>query len=127
MNEKAAVQSVIQMYFDASFTGDGRKMKEVFHQVAHIYGLDKDGVLTDWTVPFFINLVESSTSSQSMGLARQERIHSIDFTGENTAVAKVSLRVRDILFTDILSLIKINGTWKIMAKVLSGVPASDKK
>jgi len=37
--------------------------------------------------------------------------------------ARVSLRVRDTLFTDILSFIKINGTWKIMAKVLSGVPA----
>ena len=123
MNEKTAVESVIQAYFDACFAGDGRKMAEVFHEAAHIYGLDKDGALTDWTLPFFANLVGSSASSKSMGLARQEKIHSLDFTGENTAVARVSLRVRDTLFTDILSFIKINGTWRIMAKVLSGVPA----
>ena len=122
MNEQAAIESVIQMYFDASFAGDGRKMAEVFHEAAHIYGLDKNGTLTDWSLSFFVNLVGSSVSSKSMGLARRETILSLDFTGENTAVARVSLRVRDTLFTDILSFIRLNGKWKIMAKVLSGVP-----
>lgn len=122
MSEKAAVESVIQMYFDASFTGDAGKVREVFHEAAHIYGLDQNGALNDWDVPFFANLVGSSVSSQSMGLARQDKILSLDFTGGNTAVARVSLRVRDTLFTDVLSFIKIDGKWKIMAKVLSGVP-----
>ncbi len=123
MSEKAAVESVIQMYFDASYGGDGWKVREIFHEAAHIYGLDKNGALNDWDLPFFANLVSSSVSSKSMGLARQDKILSLDFTGENTAVARVSLRVRDTLFTDILSFVKFNGKWKVMAKVLSGVPA----
>ena len=120
------IKTVIQAYFDAGYESSGEKMREVFHNVAHVYGQDKDGTLNDMDKEEFIKLVESGKSGTSKSdYPRQEEIISIDFTGEDTAVARVKLRVGDIMFTDVLGFIRLDSKWTIISKLYSGVPISN--
>ena len=117
------IKEVIQMYFDASYESNGEKMARVFHEPAHIYGHGEDGSLDDMSKDFFVKLVGTPRpDAPATGYPRQDEILSIDFTGENTAVARVKLRVGNILFTDMLCFMRLNGNWGIISKVCSGVP-----
>jgi len=118
------IKKVIQAYFDTGYAADGEGMAEVFHDVAHLYSCEEDGSLINWDKDFFVNRVGSSPKGDSeQGYPRYEEILSIDFTGENTAVARVKVRVKDTLYTDILSFLRLNGKWGIIAKVFTGVAA----
>ena len=117
--DSSEIRAVIQTYFDASYENSGDKMREVFNDAAHIYGHDGDGALRDWEKETFAKMVGDKTGSD---YPRLNEILAIDFTGENTAVARVKLRVGDIIFTDVLSFIRVDGKWSIISKLLSGVP-----
>ena len=121
--DSTEIKGIIQTYFDASFESSGEKMAQVFHGVAHIYGHGENGALIDMDKEFFVNLVGTPRpDSTESAYPRQDEILSIDFTGENTAVARVKLRVRNTLFTDMLCFMRLNGKWGVISKVFSGVP-----
>ena len=118
------IKKVIQAYFDAVYASDEAGIAEVFDDAAHLYKQAEDGSLIDWDKKFFVDLVKKSPSgSESPGFPRFDEILSIDFVGENTAVARVKVRVADTLFTDILCFLRIDGRWRIISKVFAGVPA----
>jgi len=118
------IKKVIQAYFDTGYAADGEGMAEVFHDVAHLYSCGADGSLINWDKDFFVNIVGSSEPGESEhGYPRYDEILSIDFTGENTAVARVKVRVKDNIYTDILSFLRLDGKWGIIAKVFTGVAA----
>ena len=114
------IKEVIQTYFDASYESDGGKIAQVFHANAHIYGHSEDGSLEDMDKAAFVNLVGAHGQSATPGFPRYNEIISIDFTGENTAAARVKLRVFDTIYTDILCFMRIGGTWGVISKVMSG-------
>ena len=116
------IKRVIQLYFDGSYEGDGNKMDQVFHQAAHIYGHAPDGSLNDMPRDQFVARVGTKRDG-APSFPREEEILSIDFTGENTAVARVKLRVFKTLFTDMLCFMRLEGKWGVIAKVFSGVQA----
>lgn len=113
------IEKVIQVYFDAGYEDDGEKMREVFHDAAHLYSLDENGGLCIWDLDCFVKRVNIAKDYYP----RYEEILTIDFTGENTAVARVKVRVANTIFTDILSFLRLGGKWGIICKVLTGVPA----
>ena len=113
------IREVIQAYFDTGYFSDGEGMSKVFHDAAHLYSRGEDGNLVDWSKEFFVNLVGSGSSEP--GYPRYDEILSIDFTGENTAVARVKVRVMDTIYTDILCFLRLNGKWGIISKVFTGV------
>ena len=118
---KEAIEKKIQMYFDAVYEGDGQAILKVFHASSHVYGHTENGELADWPAEVFSQRINSAVSTKSLGIEPVHKIYSIDFTGDNTAVAKVGLRVRETMFTDILSFICLNGEWFIIAKVFAGI------
>ena len=113
------IKEVLELYFDGSFEGDGGKIERVFHNAAHIYGHSEDGRLADMTKDAFIKLV-GSIPSDAPSYPREDEIISIDFTGPDTAVARVKLRVFNTRFTDMLCLMRLEGKWGVIAKVFSG-------
>ena len=114
------IKEVLQFYFDGSFEGSGEKMERAFHDAAHIYGRSEDGKLTDMPKDAFVRLVGSGPRDRPP-YPREDEIVSIDFTGENTAIARVKLRVHNTRFTDMLCFMQLDGRWGIIAKVYSGV------
>ena len=118
------VKKAIQDYFDAGYASDGAKMAGVFHDVAHLYTCAEDGSLYNWDKSFFIDIVNrGKPGPDGPGYTRYDEILSIDFVSENTAVARVKVRVADTLYTDILSFLHIDGKWQVISKVFAGVPA----
>ena len=118
------IKEVIQAYFDTGYVADGEGMSEVFLDGSHLYGRSNEGELILWDKEFFVNLVGSSEpGTADPGYPRYNEILSIDFTGENTAVARVKVRAGDTLYTDILSFLRLNDKWGIISKVFAGEPA----
>ena len=50
------------------------------------------------------------------------RIVAVDFSGPNEAMAKVELSIPGIDFVDFLSLMKVDGRWRIIAKTYHAMP-----
>ena len=119
------IKDVIQTYFDAGYQSDGALMGETLHDAAHIIGIAvDDGAFINWEKNQFLEIVGSNPPGASEnGYPYLGEIDSIEFTSENTAVARVRVRVVNTIFTDILSFIRLEGTWKIINKVFAGVPA----
>ena len=114
------IKEVIQKYFDSGYECSGEKTREIFHSAAHVFGHAECGGLRDSDLESFVKLVETPKQEYP----RQDEILSIDFTGENSAVARVKIRVGNIMFTDILCFLRFDGRWKIISKVYSGVPVN---
>lgn len=118
------IKKLIQTYFDASYESSGDKMSQVFHSAAHVYGRNENGALIDMDKDSFVKLVGNvDPNAPKQEYPRRDEIISIDFTGENTAVVRVKLRVGNILFSDMLCFMRLDDKWGIISKVFSGVPA----
>lgn len=113
--DKAGIEQVLQLYFDAGFERDGEKMRQTFFPEAHVYGIfEGDETVADMPRDIFVERVVNAPETSAED--RRDEIHFIEFSSERSAVAKVSLRVHDILFTDLLTFIRQNGEWRIIAK-----------
>ena len=115
--DEQGIRDVIKVYFDTGYDAD-EGIAETMHDDALLYSFEKDGSLRIWNKETFVKIA----TSMGHGYPRFEEITAIDFTGEDTAVARVKVRVEDILFTDILSFMRLDGRWWIVAKVFYGVP-----
>ena len=110
--DREGVAQAVQHYIDGAISGRGDDMKRGFHPQATIFGYVGDDLLAgaiqqlyDW--------------NDANGPARelQARIANIDITG---TVATVRLELENWTgsrFTDLFTLLKVDGTWKIMNKV----------
>jgi hypothetical protein len=111
----AAIESVIWTYFDGLHEGDTEKLGAAFHPCAHLYAEDKGGVM-DWPREHWFDMVRKRPSAKSQGLARHDKIVSIDQSGPGTAFVKVECALPPRFFVDYLNLIKTSEGWRIVAK-----------
>lgn len=118
--DRAGIEQLLGLYFDASFERDGDKMSRAFRPEAHIYGLFEGGELTDTPRDSFVGRV--AAAPETAAADRDDKIHLIEFSGPDTALAKVSLRVGPTRFTDLLTLARQDGEWKIVSKLFYGKP-----
>ena len=115
-SDLAAIEAVLQTYFDGLYEGDTDKLGSAFHPCAHLYW-DKDGQVGDLPREEWFALVKSRGSPKAMGLARQDRILSIHFSGTETAMATVKCQIPPRYFTDYLAFLKTAQGWRIVSKV----------
>ena len=112
VNEHDVIAKAVQHYIDGAKSGRGDDMKPAFHEDATIFGYVGADLfagpiqkLFDW----------NDENGPATGL--QARIASIDLVD---TVATVRLELDDwtgARFTDLFTLLKIDGEWKIMNKV----------
>lgn len=112
----AAIEAVLQTYFDGLYEGDTDKLASAFHPCSHLYW-DKDGVVQDLPREQWFEMVRSRGSAKSRGLAREDRILMLDRSGPETALAKVACQLPPRYFTDYLVFLKTTEGWKIVSKV----------
>ena len=111
-SDHEGIAQAIQYYVDGAISGRGDDMKPGFHPQATIFGYVGDDMMAgpiqqlyDW----------NDTNGAATEL--HARIAGIDITG---TVATVRLELENWTgsrFTDLFTLLKIDGTWKIMNKV----------
>ena len=114
-NEMPAIEAVVQTYFDGLHEGDTGKLAAAFHEVSHLYSMTAEGV-QDLPRAKWLEMVAGRPSAKSRGLARRDRIVSIDMSGPETAFVKVECQIPPRFFTDYLLLLKQKEGWKIVSK-----------
>lgn len=117
----AEITRALQTYFDALHDGDVAKVRAVFLPGAHLYSAS-DGPLLDIPLEKYVEIVAGRPSPRSRGETRRDRIVSVDMSGPQTALAKVECAIGPKLFTDYLTLLKVDGSWRIIAKAYHYVP-----
>jgi Putative lumazine-binding len=113
--EVEAVEKVVRTYLDGLYEGDTEKLGQAFHEVSHLYSVS-DGGVADLPREKWFEFVKGRASPKSKGLKRTDRIVSIDFSGPETAFVKVECSIHPRYFTDYLTLLKLNGGWKVVSK-----------
>lgn len=120
-SDVAEIEKVLQVYFDGLYEGDTKKLGQAFHPASHLYSVGKDGTAADLPRSDWFKFIEGRPSAKSKGSARADRIVSIDFSGPETAFAKVECQLPPRYFTDYLTLLKLDGRWQVIAKAFHTV------
>lgn len=119
--EAAAVAEVLGRYFDGLHHSDAALLGQVFHPQAH-YMSASDGSLRHLDMAQYFPIVASRPSPASQGHARTDRIVSLEFAGPVTVFAKVECSIPPKAFVDFLTLVKLDGAWRIVGKVFHHSP-----
>jgi hypothetical protein len=69
------------------------------------------------TMAEYFPMVDARPSPESRGELRTDRVVSIDLVGPVTAIARVECSIGPKHFTDLLTLVHVDGRWQIIAKV----------
>lgn len=115
-DDTAAITELLQKYYDALVRCDTALLAEVFHPEAH-YFTASDGKLLHLDMPTYFPIVAGRTSPASTGEACSYTIDSIEFAGPVTALARMRSTMMHKHFDDLLSLVRLDGQWRIIAKV----------
>jgi hypothetical protein len=111
-SEEAAVREAIRHYFQGHATGQGEHFRKVFHPDAKLFFI-REGKLTQWTSEEYISRASGKPAADET--QRKRRIDSIDIDGD-AAIVKLTLDYPSVVFTDYMSMLKIDGQWKIVNK-----------
>ena len=117
--DQAAVESLaatLQMYFDGLYHSDTERLARAFHPQA-IYASATGGLLVLRTMGEYLPMVDARPSPASRSEPRTDLVLSIDFAGPVTALARVECSIGPKHFTDLLTLVHVEGRWQIIAKV----------
>lgn len=110
--EEAAVRRTLDYYLQGHATGNGEFFKKAFHPEAKLFWI-RDGQFATRTSAEFIAGASGKPAADEA--QRKRSIASLDVTG-NAAIAKIILDYPSGRFTDYMSLLKIDGEWKIVNK-----------
>lgn len=118
------VIAMIEIYFEGLHQADSTILAPVFHDEAR-YVNATAGDNMNYDMPTYFDIVDHRTSPADRDEERDGRILSISFGDDRIAfvVARSTMFGRDYL--DYLTLIAIDGTWKIIAKVFSYTPKNE--
>lgn len=116
MGDFQAVSNAISDYLDGLYLCDTDLLAQVFHPQA-IYATADETPLLFRTMDEYFPVVAARTSPASRNEPRMSAIESIDFAGENTALARVRCTFAAKDFVDFLTFVRVDGNWRIISKV----------
>lgn len=118
----AEVHQMLGRYFDGLYASDADGLTAVFHPGA-LYATAADGPLTRLSMAEYLPIVAAREAPASRREVRTDAIESIEFAGPVTALARVHCSIGTRRFTDLLTLVRTDGRWQIIAKVFHVEPA----
>ena len=112
----AEVVAVLKDYFDGLHHSDTQRLGRVFHPQA-VYATASNGKPLVLRMEEYFPIVDARPSPASKGEVRTDEIVSIEFVGPVTALAKLRCSIWPKYFVDLLTLIHVDGRWRVIAKV----------
>jgi len=113
--EKDAVRLPLENYIKAHVTGDPEYARKAFHTVGNMIWI-REGKYSSESLDSFVKRAFTGKPAADEEKRRDHRkIEAIDMTG-NAAVAKIVLDYPTVKFVDYMTLLKIDGEWKIVNK-----------
>ncbi len=120
--DEAAVRAAIEHYFRGHATGQGEHFRKVFHPDSKLFFV-RDGKLTQWTSEEYIARAAGKPAADEA--QRKRWIESVSVSGDAASV-KLVLDYPQVRFTDYMSMLKIDGEWKIVNKTFDAVQKEKK-
>jgi hypothetical protein len=117
-NDDRALRALANTYFDAAYEMDADKFASIFHPSSSVTKVADDGSVNVTPIGAWLEAVRLLAAPKDQGVERDDQIISID-TETELAMLKLKLRIPPRHFTDMLSCLKVNGTWKIVQKVMT--------
>lgn len=111
-SEEQAVREAVGHYLKGQSTGDGGHYRRVFHPEAKLFAV-RDGEFWQLSSADYAERAPGAPAADEE--QRRRRIEMIDIDG-NAAIAKVILDYPQARYADYLSLLKVDGTWRIVNK-----------
>lgn len=113
-----ALFALAQAYFDAAYEMDADKFASLFHHSSSVSKVGDDGNVSVTPIGIWLAAVRNTKASKQLGLERRDEILSIDVV-RDLALLKLKLQIPPRYFTDLLSCLRVAGTWKIAQKVMT--------
>lgn len=110
-----AILTAINQYFELMYECDLSKFDAVFAATAQLHGVQDDQVRL-LTAEDYRQLLASRESPKSTDAPRQQEVLLLDIASASQALAKVRVRIGDVLFVDYLSYHLVGGSWLVTAK-----------
>lgn len=116
--EEAAARVPLENYLNGHATGDGEHFKKAFHPEARLFWY-RDGKLMTRTSAEYIAGASGKPAADEA--QRKRWIESVKVTG-NAGFGVVVLDYPQTRFVDYMSLLKVDGEWKIVNKTFYAEP-----
>lgn len=116
--EAAAARIPLENYMNAQATGNPDYIRKAFFPEAKIMAF-REGKLLNLSVEEFASRFNGKPAADES--QRKRRIDSLNITG-NTGAARIVLDYPETTLTDYMSLLKVDGEWKIVNKVFDAQP-----
>lgn len=113
-SELQAIGATTQDYFEGMYRRDMDRLRKAFNPGALLIG-HYQGALVQIPLDKWLAMVESKPAPCDSGEAFDMRIVSVDVTGQ-VAVVKVVDLYFGLRYTDYLTMIKVDGQWRIVNK-----------
>ena len=111
-NDNEMIEKTVQFYIDGAKSGKGDDMKPAFHKDATIFGYIGDDLFAGPIQKLFDWNDKNGPATEI-----ETKITSIDVVGTIATVRLESDNWTGHKFTDFFTILKVEGTWKIMNKV----------
>lgn len=111
-----AVAQTLDTYYDGLYRGDTSVLRTVFHPDAR-YTTPSGDALVHMDLESYLPRVEARRSPAQLGEPYGYTLESIEFAGPAAASARMRSSMLGSHFVDFLSLIQVDGAWRIISKV----------
>ena len=115
------VLELLARYYDGLYNLDAEALRGVFSTTAS-YATIAAGTPLALPIDEYLPRLAKRTAPADEGVPYAYRVTSIRFAGENTALAEVESSMFGHDYSDLLSLLRIDGAWRVQAKVFEGTP-----
>lgn len=122
-DEKDLARIPLENYLKGHATGNPEFIRQAFYKDARIMAF-RDGKITNLSVEEFAGRFNGKAADDEA--KRRRTIESLDISG-NAAIAKIVLDYPAVKFVDYMSLLKIDGEWKIVNKSFYAEPKEQPK
>jgi hypothetical protein len=114
-NPDEEIKATVNHYFEGLTTGDTAKLGKAFHTSAILRTVNAStGKIQDFPIKTFISKTPAG------GVKATTKLISYSYAGIS-GLAAVELQFADFKYIDLLSLLQVNGEWKIVTRVFSRV------
>ena len=121
MPDKEAVRIPLENYIKAHATGDPEYARKAFHTQGNMIWI-RDGKYSIETFDSFITRAFTGKPATDEEMRKNGRkIEAVNLSG-NAAVARIVLDYPNVKFVDYMTLLKIDGEWKIVNKSFYAEP-----
>jgi protease I len=115
--DEAAIRQTVQYYFDGGKNRDSLTLRKAFHPEARML-FARDGKLVVVPIGEYITRVGSERLKPGQADSTERKVVSVDVAGD-AAIAKLELKRPDGIVTDYMSLLKVDGRWRIVSKIFT--------